>query len=180
VGVFAGKYLDLGHVRLVVVIGIAFEVIGMLATSFCSKFWQLILAQGICIGIGSGMLAFTSAAVIPFYFTKRRMLAAGVVSTGSSVGKSKQMAVVEVYWLMIFEAGVIYPLMMRELFNKVGFGWAVRILSFVMLVTLSISLIVLKPHGKHLGGPLFKAAFLCDVPYTLFIVGKLFAKLEQA
>lgn len=68
-------------------LGIAFEVVGMMMTSLCKTHWQLVLAQGFCVGIGSGMLAFTSAAVIPFYFTRRRMLAAGVVSTGSSVGE---------------------------------------------------------------------------------------------
>ena len=62
--------------------------------------------------------------------------------------------------------------MMRELFEKVGFGWAVRILAFVMLATLSISLIVLKPHTKTKKQvPLFKAAHLRDTPYTLFIIG---------
>jgi hypothetical protein len=67
----------------------------------------------------------------------------------------------------------VYPLMMRELFAKVGFGWAVRVLSLVMLVTLAMSLAVLKPHGKRQSGPLFKAKYLGDVPYTLFIVGML-------
>jgi len=63
--------------------------------------------------------------------------------------------------------------MMRELFEKVGFGWAVRILSFVMLATLLISLAVLKPHTKiKKNVPLFKLAFLRDTPYTLFIIGK--------
>jgi MFS family permease len=87
VGVFAGWFLDGGYVRAVVATGTGFEVIGMLATSFCTKYWHLILAQGLCVGFGSGMLAFTSAAVIPFYFVKRRMLVAGIVSTGSSIGK---------------------------------------------------------------------------------------------
>jgi MFS family permease len=86
IGVFAGWFLDAGQVRVVVGTGIVFSFVGMLMTSFCTQVWQLLLAQGMCVGIGSGALAFTSAAVIPFYFTKRRMLAAGVVSTGSSVG----------------------------------------------------------------------------------------------
>lgn len=87
IGVFAGRFLDSGHVRAVVVTGITFEVVGMLMTSFCERYWQLVLAQGICVGIGCGMLAFTSAAIIPYYFVKRRMLAAGIVSTGSSIGE---------------------------------------------------------------------------------------------
>ena len=87
VGVFAGWLLDRGYLRSVLITGIAFEVIGMVMTSLCDTYWQLLLAQGICVGIGSGMLAFTSAAIIPFYFTERRMLAAGIVSTGSSIGR---------------------------------------------------------------------------------------------
>jgi hypothetical protein len=47
------------------------------------------LAQGVVAGIGSEMLAFNSVAIIPYYFTKRRMLAARVVSTGSSIGRVK-------------------------------------------------------------------------------------------
>jgi MFS family permease len=175
VGVPTGKYLDAGYIRPVVVAGVAFEVVGMVLTSFCKEFWQLVLAQGVCVGIGCGMLAFTSAAVIPFYFTKRRMLAAGTVSTGSSIGKSTRATLApEMVLLTSYAtAGVVYPLMMRELFDKVGFGWAVRTLSLVMLVTLSISLVLLKPHAKHTKDvPMFNMAFLCDTPYTLFILGR--------
>ncbi|KAF2114285.1 major facilitator superfamily domain-containing protein [Lophiotrema nucula] len=157
VGIFAGWFLDAGRLRPVLVAGIAFEVLGMLGTSFCRKYWQVIIAQGLCVGIGSGTLAFTSAAVIPFYFTKRRMLAAGIVSTGSSI------------------AGVVYPLMMRELFKRLGFGWAVRVLALIMLVCSSISLLVLKPHTKSKTRPaFFMASFLRDMPYTLFILSYAF------
>ncbi|ORY12331.1 major facilitator superfamily transporter [Clohesyomyces aquaticus] len=158
IGVFAGWFLDAGYIRPVIVTGTTFSVFGMLMTSLCKTHWQILLAQGVCVGTGSGILAFTSAAVIPHYFTKRRMLAAGIVSTGSSV------------------AGVVYPLMMRELFQSVGFAWAVRILAFVMLATLLTSLAVLMPvtkTKKH--APFFKAEFLRDTPYTLFILSYAFS-----
>lgn len=87
IGAFTSRYLDAGYLRPVVAIGIAFEVAGMLATSFCREFWQLVLAQGVVVGVGSGMLAFTSAAVVPFWWVRWRMGVAGLVSTGSSVGK---------------------------------------------------------------------------------------------
>jgi hypothetical protein len=70
-------------------------------------------------------------------------------------------------------AGVVYPLLMRELLKKVGFGWAVRTLAFVMLTGLLTSLALLRPHTnvkKH--APMFKASFLMDIPYTLFIIGE--------
>ena len=62
--------------------------------------------------------------------------------------------------------------MMRELFNKVGFSWAVRILALVMLIALLASLAALRPHTRtKTHGPLFKATFLRDTSYTLFILG---------
>jgi hypothetical protein len=62
----------------------------------------------------------------------------------------------------------------RELFDKVGFGWAVQIGSLVMLGTLGSSLVLLKPHARNVKkGKLFDVAFLRDVPYTLFILGEL-------
>lgn len=108
VGVFAGWLLDRGHLRLVLITGIAFEVFGMMMTSLCTSYWQLLLAQGICVGIGSGMLAFTSAAIIPFYFTKRRMLAAGIVSTGSSIGKECTVQIIS-GWLTGDDSGSRIP-----------------------------------------------------------------------
>jgi hypothetical protein len=45
---------------------------------------------------------------------------------------------------------------------------------FVMLATLSLSLVVLRPHTeKKKFVPLFKVSHLRDTPYTLFILGKL-------
>jgi hypothetical protein len=68
-------------------------------------------------------------------------------------------------------AGVVYPLMMRELFEKVGFAWAVRILAFVMLGGLSVSLTILRPHtNARKERALLKSGLLCDAPYTIFIV----------
>jgi hypothetical protein len=56
---------------------------------------------------------------------------------------------------------------------RIGFGWAVRVLALVMLVTLSLALVLLKSHAKHASNaPLFDLSFLRDVPYTLFILGK--------
>lgn len=84
-GVFAGILLDLGFLRHILAIGCCFEVFGMLMTSFSTKYYQLLLAQGACIGMGSGMLLLTSLANLALYFEKKRMIAAGIVATGSSL-----------------------------------------------------------------------------------------------
>lgn len=69
-------------------------------------------------------------------------------------------------------AGIIYSIMMRKLFVEVGFGWAVRILAFVMLSSLVVCYAVMQldlPQRKP--GPLFKIVFLKDASYFAFTLG---------
>ena len=91
VGIFAGWALDIGYLRSVLFAGSFLIVFGLFMTSLCTEYWQFILAQGLCVGLGSGALAFTSTAVIPYYFLYKRMfaagIAAGIAATGSSIGE---------------------------------------------------------------------------------------------
>ncbi|RAL11200.1 MFS general substrate transporter [Aspergillus homomorphus CBS 101889] len=115
IGLPVGSIMDKGHLRLLVVVGSFMQVFGMFMTSLCTQYWQVFLAQGICVGIGSGMLVVPSVAVLPLYFTTKRMLATGIAATGSSL------------------AGIVYSIMLRRLIVSIGFPWAVRVLAFVML-----------------------------------------------
>lgn len=55
-------------------------------TSICEKYWQLVLAQGLLAGFGTGLLFVPSVVILPRYFTKNRGFAMGVGAAGSSVG----------------------------------------------------------------------------------------------
>lgn len=63
-------------------------VFGMFMTSLCTKYWQLLLAQGFFMGLGTGCLFTPTTGIIASYFGKRRGIAMGIVSTGSTIGKS--------------------------------------------------------------------------------------------
>ena len=67
--------------------GLILEVFGMFMTSLGSKYWHILLSQGICVGLGSGLLALTALAILPLYFSKRRLLAGGIAATGSGLCK---------------------------------------------------------------------------------------------
>ena len=67
-----------------------------------------------------------SLAIIPQWFRRRKALALGLVTSGSSFG------------------GVVYSLMFQGLQPRIGFGWTARIMGFVSLATLTIPLIVLR------------------------------------
>ncbi|KAH0031480.1 hypothetical protein KCU78_g2811, partial [Aureobasidium melanogenum] len=133
IGVFAGVLLDAGHLRLLIIVGTFFEVFGTMMTSLCTKYWQIILAQAICTGIGSGLLGLTSVAVIPLYFSSRRMIATGIAATGSSL------------------AGIIYPMMLQHLFRSLGFPWASYALDLGVSANIAFYLLSIMNASSLLG-----------------------------
>jgi len=113
--IFAGPLFDRGHGLMLIRLGSFMVVFGLMMTSLCSTYWQLMLAQGICVGAGSGALFITSVSILPWYFTTKRAFAIGVAASGSSFG------------------GVIYPIIFYHMQPQVGFGWATRIISFMAM-----------------------------------------------
>lgn len=85
-GFLAGPLYDAGYSRHLLSCGSVLIVGGTIAQSFCAEFWQLLLAQGLCIGIGCGCLAILSVAIPSLWFTHRLPLANGIAASGSGVG----------------------------------------------------------------------------------------------
>lgn len=86
VGAATGPVFDRGHLRLLLLIGSFGVVFGFMMLSLCKEFWQAMLAQGFCIGLGGGMLFVPSVAIMPTYFNTRLGLAVGLAASGSSMG----------------------------------------------------------------------------------------------
>jgi hypothetical protein len=132
----AGKWLDAGYFRVLAIAGTFFTVFGLMMTSPATRYYQVMLAQGVVTGIGKAMFCVASVALPSTWFVAHRGLAVGIVSTGASV------------------AGIIYPIMFHQLVPRVGFLWTVRIMGFLVLGTLMISIAVLRqclPPKKRAG-----------------------------
>lgn len=86
-GLVTGPIYDAGHLKGLVIFGTFAGVLGMMMTSLCKEYWQVILAQGIVVGCGLGCLLLPSVAVMQQYFIKRRAFTTGVAATGSSFGR---------------------------------------------------------------------------------------------
>lgn len=71
---------------MLLVAGSFFVVFGFMMLSICKEFWQAMLAQGFCIGLGGGMLFVPSVAILPTYFSTKIGLAIGLAASGSSMG----------------------------------------------------------------------------------------------
>ena len=86
VGVVTGPLFDWGYFRYLIFTGSFLVVFGMMMTSICKEYWQLMLAQGIVVGVGHGCLFVPSVAILPSYFSTRKAFAQGLAASGSSLG----------------------------------------------------------------------------------------------
>ncbi|KAH9837553.1 major facilitator superfamily domain-containing protein [Rhodofomes roseus] len=166
-GLPAGKLFDEGYYRFELAFGSFLVVfcIMMLSLADPTKYYQLILAQGIGIGIGSGLLLVPALSIQSHHWRRKRSLAMGIVLNGASFG------------------GIIYPIMLNQLFsNGVGFAWGVRAAGFMTLGLLIIANCVLRTRlpsarqrRKAAGGQKLSKIktrkILTDLPYMLMNVG---------
>ncbi|KAK4144400.1 major facilitator superfamily domain-containing protein [Dichotomopilus funicola] len=154
VGVVAGPLYDAGHFRHLLFVGLFLIVFGQFMTSLCTQFWQVMLAQGITMGVGMGLTFLPSAAILGQYFSRHRALALGLSSVGSPV------------------AGVIFPIMFSRLQPQVGFGWATRAIAFILLAVSAVPIAFMRtrvpPRAKR---SFIDTSALTDAPYVLFIAG---------
>ncbi|KAK6213070.1 major facilitator superfamily transporter [Colletotrichum tabaci] len=154
ISTFSGRLTDAGYFRTLFAAGFLLVSLGMLATSFCTQYWQFFLAQGICLGIGNGCLFCPALSTASTYFDKRRGLALGFVSIGSSTG------------------GLIYPTMVRQLLPSIGFGWTIRAIAFVQMGTLMIAFVFLRPRVKpRKAGSIVEWAAFKELEYTFYAIG---------
>ena len=83
---FSGRCADAGYGKHTVFVGSSLIVIGTFMTSLANSYWQILLTQGVCTGIGAGLLYMPAFAVISTYFKKRRVVALALAASGSGTG----------------------------------------------------------------------------------------------
>lgn len=79
-------------------------VVATVLTAECRRFWQLLLCQGLLIGICCGMIFSPIPVVISQWFEKRRSFVIGTTSAGAALG------------------GITIPIAARNLINLVGYA----------------------------------------------------------
>jgi MFS family permease len=86
ISVLTGPAYDAGYFQPLIVTGTVLMAFGTLLVSFCSQYWQLLLAQSLCTGLGAGCLFVPGVAILSTYFKKHASLAIGIATSGGSVG----------------------------------------------------------------------------------------------
>lgn len=154
IGTFSGRALDAGFYHTVLSGGTFLQVLAVFMTAQSTEYWQLFLAQGICKGLGDGLVFCPTVSLVATYFSKRRALAMAGTASGAATG------------------GIIFPLIAQQLLPKVGFAWTVRTMGFIILfngvLAISIARVRLSPRRS---GPLIEWTAFKEIPYTLFCIG---------
>ena len=104
---------------MLVLSGSVFLVAAMMVLGECREYWHFVLDFSLLSGVGVSLLLTPPLATIGYFFNRRRAFATGLAMTGPSIG------------------GVIFPLVFRAIYPRLGFAWASRVLGFIILALLA-------------------------------------------
>ncbi|KIK62639.1 hypothetical protein GYMLUDRAFT_242784 [Collybiopsis luxurians FD-317 M1] len=134
-GTVGGKLCDLGYSRVALATGSIIYLVSFFLLSLAKedRFYQVILAQGLGMGIGIGLLYVPALVTAARHFPTRQALAMGIVMSSGSLG------------------GGIFSIMLNHLIPKYGFPSGVRGTAYFSLGLLTIGnflVTVLPPTPK--------------------------------
>ncbi|KAG6380143.1 major facilitator superfamily domain-containing protein [Boletus reticuloceps] len=101
-GLVTGRLFDIGYFKMPYFFASCLLVACTFLVAECKVYWQFLLAQGLGIGLASGILFGPALGIVSHWFSKRRGLALGVTAIGSSVG------------------GTVFPIAAQKLIPEVG------------------------------------------------------------
>ncbi|TCD69780.1 hypothetical protein EIP91_006316 [Steccherinum ochraceum] len=134
---FHTRYPD--YMKYTLWTGLTLFVLALLLSSFVSDVALLIFLQGICLGVGGGMMYWPSLSLLPEWFVQRRGLASGIMFAGGGVG------------------GFVFPLVVEALLSRIGFRWTLRIWALLMAVVGGVAILGVRPRVPvpkfHAGHP---------------------------
>ncbi|KAJ3530033.1 hypothetical protein NM208_g6113 [Fusarium decemcellulare] len=159
-GIISGRLTDAGYFRITTIAGAFLVVLGTFMTSLAHTYWQILLAQGVCTGLGNGLLLTPMMTLIATYFERRLALVMGIAACGSTTG------------------GLIYPSMVRTLLPAIGFEWTMRAIGFIQLGTFAIALASGVPRQTSKNpGPIMDWSVFRACEFTFYLIGAFLAFL---
>jgi peptide chain release factor 1 len=157
VGTFAGRAFDAGYYKVALVIGTLMQLVGIVTTSVAHEYWQVFLAQGICQGLGCGIVFAPTVANVSTYFSSKKSIAISLSACGGATG------------------GMVFPLMAQQLLPRIGFSWTVRAMGLVVLASSTTVYLLVKPRlPPRKSGPIVEIAAFKESTYLLFAISMFF------
>lgn len=132
-GIFSGTFFDRCGAFKPMAIGSVALCSGILATANAKTVYQFILAFGVVAGFGTGMLISPLISAVSHFFYRRRATATSIATMGGSVG------------------GIVIPMMLRKMYDTIGFAWALRVLALFCFCCLACSLVFTRERFRQDG-----------------------------
>ncbi|KAF7617602.1 hypothetical protein AFLA_006518 [Aspergillus flavus NRRL3357] len=149
-----GPVFDAYGLRPLLIPGCIGLVGSLMVFSVASEYYQFMLGFSVLGGTSSSMVFTPSIACIAHWFHRRRALATGIAATAGGFG------------------GIIFPIMIWNLSEVVGFQWAIRITGFICSFFCILCVLFLRTRlpPKNLGGGKVDIRALRETPFSLLTV----------
>ncbi|ODV58303.1 MCT family MFS transporter [Ascoidea rubescens DSM 1968] len=176
--VFSGLLFDKRGSNLPMIIGAIFMSGSYFCLANCEKYYQFLITFGILNGIGTSFCFTASISVVSHWFSVKRAFAMSIATIGGSVG------------------GGVFPLILREMYPKIGFSWSMRTIGFIVLGTQFVSAALIKDrlprkpktmvimnnnnsnnNNNNSENKSFQFNYFKELTYSLFVAALLFIEL---
>jgi MFS family permease len=118
-----GIIFDKHGSNILMITGSVIYLAGIFGMAESSQFWHFMVTYGILGGTGCSILSTVAISVLGHWFDEGKGLATGIVMLGGSLG------------------GVMFPLVLRPLFEKIGWSWSIRALGLFITVLVALGLL---------------------------------------
>ncbi|KFZ18426.1 hypothetical protein V502_04102, partial [Pseudogymnoascus sp. VKM F-4520 (FW-2644)] len=115
------------------ILGIVLQTAALLGASFATDIWHLFLSQGVCFGLGMGLIFNATVGLIPQWFDHHRSFANSIGTAGSGIG------------------GLIYSLATQAMIESLGLGWAFRILAICSCSVICVAALLIRDRNVAVG-----------------------------
>lgn len=153
-GVQVGPLFDRYGPRWMMLSGSIAYVGGLVLLAQCAQYWQFMLCFGLLCGASSALIVTCAIAAIAHWFERKRGEANGFAFVGSSIG------------------GIVFPLLIRPLLDRLGWAWTCRALALVVAVFVVLGNFFVRsrlPKGVRKGA--INLACFRDVRFVCATVG---------
>jgi MFS family permease len=122
------------------------------------EYWHFMLVFGVLGGVGTSLIFTPAISAIGHWFYVKRANATGIAAAGGSVG------------------GIIFPLMLQQLYPQIGWAWSSRVLGFIFIGLLASANLLIRSRlpPKPGGSVLPDFTIFRDTPFLMCTLGTFF------
>ncbi|GAB7322448.1 hypothetical protein MBLNU13_g03389t1 [Cladosporium sp. NU13] len=157
-GVQIGPVFDAHGPRWILAIGTVCLLLSAFLMAECTEYWHFMIVFGVLGGVGTSLIFTPAVSAIGHWFYVKRANATGIAAAGGSVG------------------GIIFPLMLQQLFPQVGWAWSSRVLGFIFIGLLAMANLLIRSRlpPKPGGSVLPDFTIFRDIPFLMCTLGTFF------